>query len=51
LALLKEIKEFAGIRVEELIKQICAGNEQLAYYFGYNEKTFKIRDISKVRDL
>jgi hypothetical protein len=29
LALLKEIKEFAGIGVKELIKQICAGNENL----------------------
>jgi DNA replicative helicase MCM subunit Mcm2 (Cdc46/Mcm family) len=41
-----------GITVEELIKHICQGDEQLSYYFGYNkEKSLKMRDNIKIRDL
>ena len=52
--LLEEIKKIGGITVEELIKQICEHNEQLAYYFGYNsnrEQSLKMRDNIKIRDL
>jgi hypothetical protein len=31
-----------------LFKIICQENEQLAKYFGYGEKSLKIRDNSKV---
>jgi replicative DNA helicase Mcm len=41
-----------GITVEELIKLVCEGDEQLAYYFGYNkEKSLKMRNNIKIRDL
>lgn len=44
---LKETKNFGGISFEELIYQLCEGNEQLKSYFGY--KSLKIRDNKKVR--
>ena len=50
--LLKQAKEFGGISFEELVFQVCKGNENLKSYFGYDrKKSLKIRDNKKVRML
>ena len=46
---LNNIKEIGAITLEELIKTVCKQNEQLAVYFGYNEKSLKMEDNKKVR--
>jgi len=47
LQIVKRFEKF-GIKLEKLFKIICQENEQLAKYFGYGEKSLKIRDNSKV---
>ena len=50
LEIVKRFEKF-GIKLEKLFKIICQENEQLAKYFGYGEKSLKIRDNSKVDDV
>lgn len=50
-SILERMKGFGGITLEDLFKKICENNEQLANYFGYNEKPLKIKNNRKLRDV
>jgi replicative DNA helicase Mcm len=50
-SILEQIKEFAGITLEDLFKKVCENNEQLAKYFEYDDKSLKIKNNRKVRDV
>ena len=49
--IVERFKEFGGVTLEELFEIMCKENEQLAKYFGYGERSLKIRDNTKVRDV
>ena len=50
-SLLKDMKDFGGITLEELIEKICQNNKQIGNYFGYGKKSLKIEYNKKVRNL
>ena len=50
-SILEQCKEFGGISLEELFKNICQRNEQLANYFEFGKKSFKIQDNKKIRNI
>lgn len=44
-------KEFGGISLEEIFEIMCKEDKQLANYFGYGERSLKIRDNIKTRNV
>lgn len=51
ISILERTKDFGGITLEDLFKNICENNEQLANYFEYKEKPLKIKNNRKLRDV
>ena len=51
LLLLERSKGSGGITLEEMVKQICESNEQLANYFEYPEKQLRIKNNRKMRNV
>ena len=51
LLLLEQSKGSGGITLEEMVKQICESNEQLANYFEYPEKQLRIKNNRKMRNV
>jgi DNA replicative helicase MCM subunit Mcm2 (Cdc46/Mcm family) len=50
-SLLQQFTEYGGIQLEELITLACQRNIQLADYFQYGKKTFKIENNKKIRNI
>jgi hypothetical protein len=49
--IIERFKKLSGVSLEEIFKIICQEDEQLAYYFGYGQKSLKMRDNAKVREV